>query len=415
MLSFLLLCSCGRGDLTAPPLLEDDRYTTTSRAWTLIGNALTEGHDTLEITVTFPEGEEEVLVWLDNALQPSLSLDLSEVGPGSHTVLLSVDGGESAFAAVDFLRTHPLYVITSVDWDQADTADGELDWHLALHEDHPSLRLTQFVGPYTFTDPEVSPERAEELVSWLRSTEETYGDEIGLHIHPYCSFVETTDVTCRHEPSYVFTDGDDTGYTVLSSAYTQEEYVTLLLASVALFEDNGLPRPTTFRAGGWIADSTVLSALDEAGFVADTSALNWPLIEEWEDQASSGSEYNSVLFDWNAENWSDIGATSQPYHPDPVDPQVPGAPGLSLLEVPDNAALADYVSVEDMLAVLEANWDGGVLDAPIAFSIGYHNSTYPGYRYGIEETLNHLDGFLAEDDTGPIIYATLDEMPLVWP
>ena len=38
-----------------------------------------------------------------------------------------------------------------------------------------------------------------------------YGDEIGLHIHPYGNFIDTTPVPCRTEPSLAYAAGDPTG------------------------------------------------------------------------------------------------------------------------------------------------------------------------------------------------------------
>ncbi len=38
----------------------------------------------------------------------------------------------------------------------------------------------------------------------------------------------------------------------------------------------------TFRAGGWTATSTTFQALADKGFIADSSALNWARIEEWQ-------------------------------------------------------------------------------------------------------------------------------------
>jgi hypothetical protein len=32
-------------------------------------------------------------------------------------------------------------------------------------------------------------------VDWLKHQRDAFGDEIGVHIHPYCNFVDTTTVT----------------------------------------------------------------------------------------------------------------------------------------------------------------------------------------------------------------------------
>ena len=60
--------------------------------------------------------------------------------------------------------------------------------------------------------------------------------------------------------------------------------------------------------------------------------------------------------------WAPIGDTSQPYYPNMNDALSPTAPTLSLLEVPDNGIMVDYVSVEEMQDIFAANWDGTPLE-----------------------------------------------------
>jgi len=390
------------------------------RDWALIGNDLTPGHDSFELRVRATTGTDYIDVWLDE--QPGvrleggsnnifgLDIDVSALPPGQHRILLAADGSDEAFAAVDFQRSHPLYVVVTTDWDDADNTQLSLDLQQELHDLHPELLLTHFVGPYTFTDPTITPERVDELVAWTVNMRDTYGDEIGLHIHPYCNFVDTTSVTCLFEPSTVWAS-DTTGYTVMVSAYTEQEFTTLLLAADALFEQHGLGKPTSFRAGGWTADITTMRALAAAGYVADTSANNWARMEEWE------GVQNGVLYEWNKSNWASIGDTSQPYYPSELDAQVPaiGGPMVPVLQVPDNGILVDYVTADEMIEIFDANWSGGALEVPTAYSIGYHPSNFSElYKTRISDALTHADRFLASADAGPVVYTTLSDTVRVW-
>ncbi len=419
----LLLAACPSADepLTQPPLgvSEDAAWSVgLDRTWSLIGNDATEGDDTVTWTVDSP-GEQGFTVWFDD--QPvgsgtgplsSGTLDVADLAPGEYDLLFALDGSDTAFARRSFVRSHPLYVITSVDWDRPDTIDEELEFMDSLHDDHPALVLTQFVGPYTFTDPDVTSERRDLLVDWLLANEAAYGDEIGLHIHPYCNFVDTTSVPCRTDPSFAYENGDDSGYTIFCSAYTRAEFTELLLAADAIFEGEGMGKPVTFRAGGWTANEAVLHALADADYVADTSANNWVLMEEWKGGFDGG------LYDWNAENWAAIDSTSQPYFPSEASPDRAGDDAIPILEVPDNGSLADYVEADEMIAVLDANWDGGPLAAPKVLSIGFHNRTRgitTSFRGRVRGMLDHVDDHLAETDDGPLIYERLDAMPWVWP
>ncbi len=384
----------------------------------LIGNDLTPASP-FAVTVTVPAGTSGVVAWVDDTAAGALAgggttfeLDglPGGVGPGEHHLILAVEGSDRAFAALPFITTHPLYVVVTNDWDDPDNPNHTYNRQEDLHEWHPELRLTHFVGPYTFTDPDVTDERREEIVSWLLDMREVHGDEIGLHIHPYCSFVEAAGLTCRTSPSFAYATGDRTGYTIYLSEYDEEETVLLLETADALFTDWGLNKPTSFRAGGWTAELHTLRALARAGHVADTSAMNWARLEEWEGYPGAD------LYDWNRDQWSTIDETSQPYYPSQDDILSSEPPLIPILEVPDNGLLVDYVDATEMIEMFEANWSGGALTEPTQYSIGYHPPNFGlTYQTRIDDTLTHIDGFLASNGDGPVVYATLSEMALVWP
>ena len=388
-------------------------------SWYLIGNALTPGQNQLNVSIQASNYTGAVHAQLDNNRPVSLSvvgpvysgvLDISGLGAGEHSLHLTASEGDVSIADLTFIRSHPLYVIVSNDWDSSNTTDVVLRRQEQLHADHPELKLTHFVGPYTFTDSFVSSGRRAFLVEWLTNLRDNEGDEIGLHIHPFCNFVDTVEtVDCRHQPSYTLTEGDRTGYTVLSSAYTEAEYLHLLNAAKALFEANNLGIPVSFRAGGWAVDIDIMKALVASGFVADSSANNWARLEEWKDLQ------NGVLFDWNRQNWFSIGDTSQPYYPSPDNILITSNNALNILEVPDNGSLVDYVSSSEMIEIFQKNWNGTALNQPIAYSIGYHPVNYSSnYHRRIQLTLDHIDQFLASQHQGPVVYETLSNLTRVW-
>jgi hypothetical protein len=322
------------------------------RNWAIIGNEVDPGQDQLNVVISAPSGTKTVDGWLIDGTTGQAgegfrfqnesgsfqhTIDLTQVAPGEHELRFAANGESTAFRAHTFQRSHPLYVIVTTDWDDADTSDLALSLQDDLHAEHPELLLTHFVGPYTFTDPELSEERRGVLVSWLKGMRDDFSDEIGLHIHPYCNFVTQVgtilggeEIECKTKESTVYSGGDTTGYTVRCSAYSQEEFTRLLLASDVLFEERGLGKPTSFRAGGWTAELHTIKALEAAGYVADTSALNWARMEEW-DQPLRGT-----LYDWNKEHWATINDTSQPYYPSVDDILVTGPETINVLEVPDN-------------------------------------------------------------------------------
>ncbi len=391
-----------------------------NRAYYLIGNDLTPGQDTLALVVLPPAGTDFIDAWVDGAPGVRLTFseflfrlaaDIGELPAGPHEVLLAANGSDTAFARLTFIRSHPLYFQFTTDWDFSEPSQATLDWQDELNDRHPGVEITNFVGPYTFTDPAITDARELELVDWLKLQRDEHGDEIALHIHPYCNFVEYAGLTCIIDDSTVY-ETDASGYTIKVAAYGDTDFRTLLETADELFMERGLGKPTTFRAGGWTATIETLRALAATGYVADTSANNWVRMEEWNRPFSS-----ATLYDWNMEHWLPINDTSQPYYPSDDDILLDGAPHLDILEVPDNAIMVDYVSVEEMVEIFHANWplDSALLE-PTSFMMGYHPSTQftAEEKQRIDGILDHAERFLAEDGTGPVVFALLRDMPRVW-
>lgn len=425
-LLFAVLMACS--ETGEPPLVEDEPASPTkedsafsvagARGWYLVGNALTPGNDKLELSITGPATA--VDLWIDGRYTKratkvggtfTFSIDIKSLPVGPHRALLAADGARVAFAAVPFQKSHPLYVVVSNDWDDPDNGNDKLERQERLHAKHPHLLLTHFIGPYTFTDPSVSPARRRELVDWVKKLEREQGDEIGLHVHPYCNFVATAGVTCRTSPSFAYANGDTTGYTVILASYTRPELEKIFKRATELFVQNGLPKPTSFRAGGWTANLDVLAALATNGHVADSSGCNWSRLEEWKNHAGA------QLYRWNEENWSAIDETSQPYYPSTTDIQADAAPHLPILEVPDNGLLVDYVSGNEMIEMLDKNWPGRrALSEPVTYSIGYHPPNFSeSYFQRMDIALTEIDKHLAVDGRGPIVYARMSELTKVYP
>jgi hypothetical protein len=116
------------------------------------------------------------------------------------------------------------------------------------------------------------------------------------------------------------------------------------------------------------------------------------------------------------DHWSEIGDTSQPYYPNRHDILSDREPRLGILELPDNGILVDYVTIQEMIDIFHANWPGGALSEPVAYSIGFHASQdFASSEYfRMDDTLSHIDRFLAAHDGGPVEYGLQSEMVFVW-
>lgn len=389
--------------------------------WWLIGNALTPGQDTISISVTAPPETQVLDVWVARGPGQRLTLDaatgkfvgdldISAVPAGEHDIIVAADGSDVGAGFVLFSRTHPLYFFVSTDWDFAEPGPIALDYHDQIRTNHPDVKFTHFIGPYTFTDPNLAEARKAELAAWAIARRDQYNDEIGLHIHPWCHFVVSAGLTCITSPSLTLRDPmDPSGYTVPIEAYGQAGFETLLTRADALFAERNLGKPVTFRAGAWVASIDILKALANKGYIADTSANNWMRMEEWLGQGT--------IYQWSMINWSMIGDTSQPYYPNTTDKQSGAPPNLPILEVPDNGIMVDYVTRNEMVEIFGKVWGGPALTAPKTYMMGFHPSqSMSASEYSrIDGILDHADLYRASLHLGPVVYARLKDMPLVFP
>jgi hypothetical protein len=401
-----------------PPTANDPAFTSAGlQSWYLIGDGATAGEDKVTAIITAPSGTDFVDAYIPG-MDPvrlaeqsdgfGMDVSIASLPAGAHQVLFSANGSDDAFAAATLNRSAAYYVLVSTDYDFSDPGNLVLGQMDKMHTDHPSMVITHFWAPYTYTDPMLTDTRRDELNTWIKKARDTYKDEIGLHIHPYCHFVEAAGQTCITDQSTVYTT-DATGYTIKLSAYQRAPMGALLQHAAVIFNQRGLGTPKTFRAGGWTADINTLLALADNGYVADTSALNWMHIEEWQ-----GKE----LYTWNMTHWGPINDTSQPYYPSQSDPlmSAPGA-NIAMLEVPDNGVMIDYVSTPQMNAIFDANWDGAPFAAPKTLMMGFHPSTsFSNAEYRrVDDFLKYADLHLATKDLGPVVYISLYDVTQAFP
>lgn len=419
--SMVVLSACGgfpdpNPTPPAAPADNDPAYVITgAQPWWIVPNAATPVTDDLmTVIVDPPSGTDYIDVWVGSL--PVFRLDdigdgklgaqvtVTDLPLGDHDILLAANGSSTAFAKLPLHRSAPYYVIVTTDWDFSDPGDKANMYQDAMHAGHPELVITHFVGPYTFTDPAVTPARQQQLVTWLLDKRDNFHDEIGLHIHPWCHFVTSAGLTCVTDQSTTMAAGDTTGYTVKLGAYGRTNMGILLDHAKALFAQHGLNAPRTFRAGGWTATLETVQALADKGYVADTSALNWKYI-----QRAWGT---TELYRWNMENWAPINDTSQPYFPSESNVLTSTLPTLPILEVPDNGVMIDYTSLAEINGIFDSNWSGQTLMAPKTLMMGFHPSTgfsEAEYRR-VDGFLKYADQKLASSHQGPVVYITLEDV-----
>ena len=295
-----------------------------------------------------------------------LDADASDIAAGT-----GEDGKEdSALASEPGIR-----VVVTVDWEGRDLGSANLAAMEAFRTQFPRVPLVQFLNAAYYTKPGAS---AASVTRAIRRAVRA-GDELGLHIHGWKRLFEAAGVVFRAEPTFWGSPLDasecpsDCGHEVAISSYTRAELRKVVDYSVATLQRNGLGHATSFRAGGWMAGTTVRGALLDAGFTVDHSAVpSGPL---------SGELRGLPLLDWVRTLWPGTTATTQPYSI--------SAGGGSLVEVPDNGALADYVTTAEMVAVFDRAVAAYKQDRSHAqvVSIGFHQETAADYAPRVQRAL----------------------------
>ncbi|HTR51624.1 MAG TPA: hypothetical protein VMJ10_13005 [Kofleriaceae bacterium] len=420
------LCACGTSNPPpnfnppTPPAANDPAFTQEGiLGWYLVGDAATPGDNTLTAIVTAPSGAHYVDAYV--AGLPPIRMDeqangfamrvaIDKLPPGDYQVLFSANGSDTAFAEVPFHRSAAFYVLVSTDYDFSDPGTGSQQFMDNIHMQHPGMRITHFWAPYTYTDPAVTDTRRAALDTWIHTQRDTFHDEIGLHIHPYCNFVVDAGLTCVTDQSDVYPAGDTSGYTIMLGAYGRDNMSTLLVHAKDLFAQHGIAAPRTFRAGGWTATADTMFALQDNGYIADTSALNWKYIQSaWK---------GDVIASWTMDQWAPIDDTSQPYYPSQTTiSETQPSPAFSLLEVPDNGVMADYVTTADMQLFFDEIFTGTALTKPATLMMGFHPSS--GLSLNAQDTvsgfLTYADQHTRANGLGPVVYITLSDVTPAFP
>ncbi len=405
--------------LPAIPSIADSSFKIRGiRKWYIIPNALDSSYGEINISASSPGPVKKMHLFIDtlfikscttNSADCNFTFNVSNLQTGEHRLLLSADNNDTAFAAPIFQVSHPLFAVVSCDWDEPSIFYEYLYQQDTLHANHPDLRITHFAGPYMFTDPYISPNIINRQVGWLKNARESWQDEIGLHIHPYCHFVRAAGLSCIVNDPWDGSPHDSSGYLISCHRYAEQDFSRLLQYADSLFVSAGLGKPTSFRAGGWTADISTIRALSKNNYSVDASSVNVPYATELALKLEP-------LYNWAKTNWAHISDTSQPYYPNQTDISSNEKPQLSCLEVPDNGVLADYVTAAEMIGIYKAIRLRKTLNRPKQLSIGYHPDSFSRLNFDrIDSVLDTIDTHLAKYDTGPVIFATMSELPKVWP
>ncbi len=303
--------------------------------------------------------------------------------------------GEDAVAeAGDELIAGKVQIVVSVDWEGRELAATNLDAMKAFRSANPTVPLVQFLNAaYYFKPGADAAATSVKIASVLKPS-----DELGLHIHGWKRLFEASGVAFRTTPTFwgtpVLEDSCsfDCGHEVPISAYNTGELQSVIRTSNATLRANGFAIGKSFRAGGWMATTSVREALTAEGFTVDSSAANVALL--------SDELVGLPVLGWLKNLWGSVQSTSQPY-------AIATRSG-SLKEIPDNGALADYATSAEMVTVFQAHKARLKLSPTknTVMSIGFHQETAKTYLPRVTSAILRIKQIAAAENIRVVFVTT---------
>ena len=321
----------------------------------------------------------------------TISLDGAKPGADAYEVVVRVrDGSDVVAARREIQLSQPEYVVWTLDF-EGDAASDDALANTAAIADGRGVPMTVMWNPRVWTTTEVAPARASTMQAWTMSRAAT-GDEVALHIHAWTDFVRAAGVTPRTAPNW---SGRSDGYDVPLTAFDERETRALIDKALALMAAHGMPKPSTFRAGGLFANAANLRAIAAAGFAVDMSA-------------TPAGGFGRLPLPWT------LAKDAQPYRPSRDDANAPG--DLPLLEVPNIAGNTFALDVRTIRSVIAADLAmlapaGQVARERRALTLVSHPGTIDATeRAAIQSLFDALLPYRFDKDSGPLRFVTAAQL-----
>jgi hypothetical protein len=327
-----------------------------------------------------------------------VEIGVKQLPPGEYQIAAEVmiNGDVYQTATTKLVKSAPLFVTWTIDWEGYDVAEAYLQAMEAMANQY-ALPMTQLFNPQIYVDETITEDRKQYLTAWVKRRQADYNDEIGLHLHMFPEFVEEAGVEPKLEPAWG--GGWTEGYDILTSAYGTEEMIRIINHAKNLLAQQGFSQPLSYRAGGWYANEQTLKALEATDFLVDSSGRT---------AYSFGT--NKVPGHWQLE------ATKQPYHPSTANQNATAPePQLLLLEIPNNGGDTFAFSAAQMIDRFEQNFPGTFLEKPRQVTFLSHPHWFNDARQQkMQQVLTHVDRYSYEKGQGPVVYTTLMGVYNAW-
>lgn len=272
---------------------------------------------------------------------------------------------EFAYAAP---KQPSITVYVTVDWEGVALDNHSMEAMQDFRKKYPHIAMLQLITPTYWLRPDTNQAA---ITAQIKSTF-LPTDKVGLHIHAWKSLLNFCQVPYQTKPSFADQDEacqqGDCGYTVsLENAYSQADLNKLVACSSDILQAQGLGKPVHFRAGGWQLGPKLINALEENGFVWDSSRIDASLLTtRWHNDSSM----IKMLRDLNT-NTND-----QPY-----------AISAQLMEYPNNAALADYTNSKQIVEIFNTL----IKNNKSVMVLGFHQETANEYLLRLDKAIPQME------------------------
>ncbi len=261
-------------------------------------------------------------------------------------------------------------IYVTVDWEGLSLDDENIEAMQSFRQKFPHIPMLQLLNPVYFLREDV------DKAQLARSIKSTFLpiDTQGLHLHPWKSLTQYCGVKYQYSHSFADVDENcavgDCGYTVsLENAYAQADLSKLITCSKQIMVENGFNQPVHLSAGGWQLGPKLVAALEANQFIWDSSEIDADLLTtRWEEDSTMVNMLRKL-------------------HPNSTPLSQPYGLRQQLTEYPNNAALADYTTAEQIVTLfnnlMKANKQIMVL--------GFHQETAVDFLHRIEEAVPEIE------------------------
>lgn len=267
-------------------------------------------------------------------------------------------------------------VYVTVDWEGRSLDEEDIAAMQGFRQQFPHIPMLQLLNPAYFVRDHAYPAR---LTQTIQSTFLPI-DTQGLHVHAWQSLTHYCGVEYQHSPSFADIDENcqtgDCGYTVsLELAYSQQALTKLIACSDQILVDHGFNKSTHFRAGGWQAGPKLIAALEADGFTWDSSSIDADLLTtRWHESSGMVKMLRQLH--------PNIRSLHQPY-----------ALREQLMEYPNNAALADYTSTDQIIDLFQQLI---AANKPIMV-LGFHQETAADFLVRLAQAVPEMEAIAQQE------------------